>query len=373
MAHIYKRGQHRWQARWRMRDGEEHARTFPTRRDAERHLDKVRGDLLAGTYIDPRAGQRLFADYLTEWKASRLHSPATRAQVESHMERHVLPTFGSRPIASVTPTLVQGWVRRLAETLAPATVEVVFRHTASVFKCAVSDGLIARSPCVTVKLPRRERRLVVPLETEEVLALAGAATPRYRAAFLVAAGTGLRQAELFGLTVDHIDFPRRRLHVEQQLLTLKGTPSFGPPKTIASRRTIPLPDVVLHELVAQVRDFPDSDDARRLVFTSRDGGPVRRNTASDAWHRASDRAKRVRGDREGWHALRHYYASLLIRHGESVKVVQARLGHASASETLDTYAHLWPDSDDLTREAVDEVLGAFAGRILAVSPRSESL
>jgi site-specific recombinase XerD len=58
----------------------------------------------------------------------------------------------------------------------------------------------------------------------------------------------------------------------------------------------------------------------------------------------------------GLHALRHYYASLLIRHGESVKVVQARLGYASASETLDTYSHLWPDSDDQTREAVDSVL-----------------
>ena len=41
-----------------------------------------------------------------------------------------------------------------------------------------------------------------------------------------------------------------------------------------------------------------------------------------------------------------------------VKVVQARLGHASASETLDTYSHLWPDSDDRTRTAVDAVLSA---------------
>jgi hypothetical protein len=39
-----------------------------------------------------------------------------------------------------------------------------------------------------------------------------------------------------------------------------------------------------------------------------------------------------------------------------VKTVQARLGHASAAETLDTYSHLWPDSDDRTREAVESVL-----------------
>ena len=64
------------------------------------------------------------------------------------------------------------------------------------------------------------------------------------------------------------------------------------------------------------------------------------------------------GRRTGFHALRHYYASLLIRHGDSVKTVQSRLGHTSAVETLDTYSHLWPDSDDRTRDAIDSVLGA---------------
>ena len=63
------------------------------------------------------------------------------------------------------------------------------------------------------------------------------------------------------------------------------------------------------------------------------------------------------------HALRHYYASLLIRHGESVKVVRSRLGHASAAETLDTYSHLWPDSEDRTRAAVDEAFGAVPDEI----------
>ncbi|MGZ8802423.1 MAG: tyrosine-type recombinase/integrase, partial [Mycobacterium sp.] len=58
----------------------------------------------------------------------------------------------------------------------------------------------------------------------------------------------------------------------------------------------------------------------------------------------------------GFHALRHDYASLLIRHGESVKTVQARLGHASAVETLDTYSHLWPDADESTRSAVGAVI-----------------
>ena len=61
-----------------------------------------------------------------------------------------------------------------------------------------------------------------------------------------------------------------------------------------------------------------------------------------------------------FHDLRHFYASLLISRGASVKVIQARLGHKSAVETLDTYGHLWPDDEDLTRQAVDAVLAPMA-------------
>ncbi|MGD0286122.1 MAG: tyrosine-type recombinase/integrase, partial [Acidimicrobiales bacterium] len=83
---------------------------------------------------------------------------------------------------------------------------------------------------------------------------------------------------------------------------------------------------------------------------------------------AADRSDARPGAR--FHDLRHYYASLLIRHGESVKTVQARLGHANASETLDTYSHLWPDSEDRTRRAIDDVL---AGSTADISRTSATL
>ena len=81
---------------------------------------------------------------------------------------------------------------------------------------------------------------------------------------------------------------------------------------------------------------------------------LRRSAFGTVWRAA---VKEAGAEGVVFHALRHYYASLLIRHGESVKTVQDRLGHKSASETLDTYSHLWPDSDDRTRDAVDVVLG----------------
>lgn len=98
-----------------------------------------------------------------------------------------------------------------------------------------------------------------------------------------------------------------------------------------------------------LRAYPTST----LVFTNNVGAPLRRSAFWAEWNHALKQAG-VPAIR--FHELRQYCASLLIRHGESVKTVQARLGHASASETLDTYSHLWPDNDERTRAAVGGVL-----------------
>jgi integrase len=163
----------------------------------------------------------------------------------------------------------------------------------------------------------------------------------------------MRQGECFGLTIDRIDFLRRQLTVDRQLILLPGAkPALGPPKTQASYRTIPLPRVVTDALAAHLAAYPTATDG--FVFTNDESEPIRRTRFSDLWRPAVLAAGAPAGT--GFHALRHFYASLLIRHGESVKTVQARLGHASAAETLDTYSHLWPDSEDMTRAAIDEVL-----------------
>jgi integrase len=66
-----------------------------------------------------------------------------------------------------------------------------------------------------------------------------------------------------------------------------------------------------------------------------------------------------------FHDLRHTYASLLIEAGESVTVVSNRLGHASAVETLNTYSHLWPDSEGRTVDVLDAAYARHAGREVA--------
>jgi integrase len=70
-----------------------------------------------------------------------------------------------------------------------------------------------------------------------------------------------------------------------------------------------------------------------------------------------------------YHDLKRYLASLLIASGADVKVVQARLRHASAKTTLDTYGHLSPDSDDSTRAAIEAVMAARADSLRTAEGR----
>jgi hypothetical protein len=57
------------------------------------------------------------------------------------------------------------------------------------------------------------------------------------------------------------------------------------------------------------------------------------------------------------HALRHFYASVLLDAGESIKALSPYLGHADPGFTLRTYTHLMPSSEARTKRAVDAVYG----------------
>ena len=358
MASIDKRPDGRYRARWReYPGGPQKVRHFPRKGDAERFLDAIRGDLARGVYVDPAGGRMPFQTYAEQWRSIQVHRPTTAAQVETYLRLHAYPTLGGRPLGAIRRSDIQSWVKDLTRVLAPGSVELVYRWASTIFKAAVGDRLIASSPCNGITLPKRNDGEVVPLTVHEVDALAAAVPDRYRALIVFAAGMGLRQGECFGLTVDRVDFLRRQVRVDRQLIaSVWGVPEFGPPKSKAGYRTVPMPEVVGSALAAHLSRYRPGQYG--LVFTSRTGNPLRRNTLGEMWHRARDQARLP--EWATFHDLRHFYASLLIDRGCSVKAVQRRLGHQSATETLDTYGHLWPDNDEETRKAVDDVFGAVS-------------
>ena len=124
-----------------------------------------------------------------------------------------------------------------------------------------------------------------------------------------------------------------------------------PLKTEMSRTPIPIPSSLALALSAHVAD-PST-----WIMCNESGQQMGPWQLQREFRRA--RAK-VEGLPDGFHDLRHYFASLLIASNLDVKTVQIRLRHASAKTTLDTYGHLWPDSDDSTRAAIDVVMTARA-------------
>jgi integrase len=352
MASVQKRPNGQWRARYRDADGKWRARHFDRKVDAGRFLDKVRGDLARGEWVDPQLARTPFGEYAKAWQAAQVqHRPTTAEQLERQLRVHILPTFERRQIGSIRRSDVQGWIAGRAEVLAPATVQNCYTWLATIMRSAVKDRLIPASPCVDINLPRIERDHVRPLTTDQVLALVDAAPDRYRALVVLAAGSGLREGELLALDVARIDWLGRTVRVDRQLVTMAhGAPVFSPPKTRASRRTVPLAGQVVEEVAEHVRQFQPGGG---LLFTNDRGAPIRRHRINETWRATADRAE----VEAKFHDLRHYFASLLIAQGASVKAVQAALGHASASETLNTYSHLWPDDNDRIRLAVSRELG----------------
>jgi integrase len=357
MASIARRPDGTYRPRYRDATGKEHARHFKRKVDAQRWLDEMTAAMVTGQYVDPAAGRVTVREYAEQWRASQVHRPTTAAHVETMLRRHVYLPLGQKRLSSVLPSDIQALVKRLSLDLAPATVGVVHRILAGIFKTAVRDRRIVTSPCEGTKLPKVHRRRVQPMTLEAVQALTETMPDRYRALVTLAAGTGLRQGEVFGLTVDRIDFLRRQLTVDRQLVTMPDRAPYlaaedagvGQGRATSSGRR--------GRAAAHLATWPTDG----LLFTTELGTPIRRTAFSErVWRPAVKRAG-LSGVTP--HSLRHFYASLLIRHGESVKTVQGRLGHASAAETLDTYSHLWPDSDDRTRAAVGSVLGRAADSI----------
>lgn len=257
MASIAKRQDGQWRARYRDADNREHSRHFARKVDAQRWIDEVTASIVTGQYVDPKAGRTTFKEYAESWRLAQVHRPSSAAHVETVLRRHAYPAFGNKQLSSIRPSEVQAWVKQLGvhldeqRKLAPATVQVTHGIVAAIFKAAVRDRRVASSPCEGTKLPKIEPRELVPLTTEAVRSLAAAIPARYSSLVVLGAGTGLRQGEAFGLTVDRVDFFRRTLKVDRQLVLLaRQAPRHGPPKTRASHRTIPLPQVVVEVLAA---------------------------------------------------------------------------------------------------------------------------
>lgn len=356
-------GEKRYRARWRSPDGGSRSQRFELRRDAVTFLATVETAKTSGAYSDPSEGRRTTVRRHAEtWAAAQTWRPQSRTRVESALRNHIYPKLGSRPIGSLRPTELAGFIRNLQETkrLSPATVRFIGWMLKAILASAVDDRVIGRNPAAKLRLPAATKRKVVPLTVFQVGALARAMPKRYRRAILVGAATGLRIGELVGLSLDDIDTEENVIHVRRQVLALRGQSlTLGPVKTKSSEREIPVPESVIRVLLEQVAEHGAGPE--NVIFSTSLGTLVAPSVLRASFDLALGRAKLPAGTVP--HDLRHTFASTLLDAGCSIKELQARLGHATATETLNTYAHVMPDTEDRARAAIDVVLSRITSTL----------
>ena len=273
---------------------------------------------------------------------------STVRMAEVHADK-IIEQFGPRRLDSIRPSDIKSWLVKLkTDGLADSYVYALHARLAQILADAVHDGVLARSPASRRTSPNAGQQRAYVASTAHVWALHDAMGERYRAGLLLAAFAGLRLAEVCGLRVPDVDFMRGIVSPAQQY-------PADPLKTEMSRTAIPIPESLALTLSAHVA----ARSAEGWMLTNAWGHQL------GPWQLQREfRAARaqVAGLPAGFrfHDLRHYYASLLISSGLDVKVVQTRMRHSSAKTTLDTYGHLWPDSDDSTRAAISSVIAARA-------------
>lgn len=373
----------RYRARYVGPDGTEQSKAFPDRqkRLAEQWLAQIEADMSRGHYIDPAASRTTFRQYAERWIAAQTSNVASRATTETQLRLHAFPYLGSRPLASFRPSHIRTWTRQLEDAgLASSYRRSIFATVSAVLTAAVDDTFIPRNPCrsSSVKAPKPSGERVTPWTREQTFAVREALPQRYQAMVDVGAGCGLRQGEIFGLPVDAVGFLTGWLHVGLQIKVVKGRSFFALPKG-EKTRDVPLPDQVGQVLAQHIERYPPVSVTlpwlkpdgppltRSLVFTGPRGNHVyRSNFNINPWKPAlataglitkpEEKGQPLPSAREhGMHALRHFYASVLLDAGENIKALSNYLGHTDPGFTLRVYTHLMPSSEGRTRKAVNRL------------------
>jgi integrase len=346
---IAKRPNGKWRARYRDLAGKEHARHFERKLDAERWLDEVTAALVTGQYVDPASQKMTVDQWCDAWLETYAHRASTERQARVHLAR-IRKEFGPLPLMAVDSMAVKRWMAKLKrEGLSDSYRFALHGRLSQVLADAVHARKLASNPCSRRTTPGAGKPRPYVATEAQLWALYEAAEPKYRPAILLGAFAGLRVAEACGLRVGDVDLDARVINPAVQY-------PAEPLKTEMSRTAVPIPDV----FVGQLKRLLDGREDGWVVVDD-DGGQLGPWKVERHMRRIR---KAVPGLPEGFrfHDLRHFYASMLIAGGADVKVVQHRLRHSSATTTLNTYSHLWPDSDESTRATVERVMASMINK-----------
>ncbi|NUP35944.1 MAG: site-specific integrase [Streptomyces sp.] len=366
-------------------------------------LAKAQHESTAGEFIDPRRGQMLLKDYIEQewWPRRDYDNPSTEATVKGRVWTHILPSLGDYQLNSIKTKQLGEWLARLKESAGAGTGSEAWRYLSSIFQSAIDDERLTKNPCrkqTTLRVPTRPPAKARAWPKERVLAVQAAIDERFQLCVELGVGAGLRSGEVFGLSVDDIDFDGQRILVRRQVKKVGAKLAFALPKGEKTRE-VPVPPYLLKRIEealerrpAQQVTLPWRDprppksereaeerkpQTHALILTAARGGAIRRDgfdtrvwkpalAAAGVIPSPVEKKQPIRhrpgvfrtvqtyqeSREDGFHALRHTFASVHLDARENVVAVSHWLGHADPSITLRIYAHMMPEADGRGRSAM---------------------
>lgn len=361
---ISKRPDGTWWARitvGKTPDGKQKRKAFygKTRKEVQEKLTAALNDINKNTYIEPSkmTVEQWMRMWLQNYKKNSI-KPTTYSSYECVVLKHIIPELGGYKLIDLRNEMVQRFVNNLVDKgIRTSYITSMTSILKAALEQAVENDLISKNPANKIKMPLKQeidRRVLCVDEQEKFME--AAKEYRYGNMFLLILGTGLRIGEALALTWNDIDFDRCLLSVNRTYIEyveyLDGKTNrksgVGEPKTMTSKRTIPLIPR-LRDMLVEIKEQQEQEKQtlktayhdNGLIFCSLNGEYICRGSVDKTLKRI---CKKAGIEHVNPHALRHTFATRGLENGVELKVMQEFLGHASIKMTADIYTHVLPET-----------------------------
>jgi integrase len=338
------------------------------RQDAQRELTRLLAESDAGTLVEP--SKTTVEQCITAWlDGAHGLAPKTAERYLQLAKQQIYPHLGAIMLQRLKPSQIQDWHAHLIKSggkggkpLSAQTVTHAHRVLHRALERSVKNETLARNVASVISPPKVEEEEVETLSADEVaVTLHKLQGHDLYSIVAVALGTGMRRGELLAVRWSDTELDGAIVRVKRSLEETKEGLRFKAPKSKRGRRTISLPPSVVTVLREHRRKHlelrlalglgrPEPD---ALVFCHPDGLPMSPDNLSRDWIRA---CKALSLPKVMFHALRHTHVSALIAAGLDVVTISRRIGHSKPTVTLNTYGHLFKNTDTAAAAAIEAAL-----------------
>ena len=335
-----------------------------TKKDADRAMHEYIRELEKGYYVtDSKITISEWIDTWLEVYITPNVSPTTLSRYQGMIKRYIKPIIGHMQVQQLNTLAVQAWVNGLkispssGKPMAAATVKHAYHVLKGCMDKAVLAGIIPRSPCIGIMLPKGQKKAAIIYDEEQIKQLIAAAKGTEMELVIdMELCLGLRRGELLGLWWQDIDWEKKQIHIVRNRVVVNGKSVVKEPKTENSVRTIDMPDQLVQKLKlhqwacrANQQKWGAAYTYSDYIIVHPDGKPIYPEYLSQMLTKLQKKANLPQCR---FHDLRHLCATIMLLQGVNVKVAQERLGHKDIATTMNIYSHVLPSS---AREAAEKI------------------